>query len=106
MVKVKKISIEQAKALQRKIKPSPIVQEYMQILKDLVPGEAREIDAKTEKEKPQTIRNRILRLKTSLEMTNLKVKRVGDIVMFWLEPETQDLIVEGKTKVNKAKRQD
>lgn len=87
MVKLKNISIEQAKALKRTMKPSPIVQEYTQILKDLPVGEAREIDAKTEKEKSATIKNRILRLKKSLNMNDLEVRRVGDKVAFWREPE-------------------
>ena len=85
MVKVKSISIEQAKSVKRTVKPSAIVQEYMQILQSLQPGEAKEIDAKTEKEKPASIKNRILRLKKSLNMTDLQVKRVGDKVVFWRE---------------------
>ena len=60
MVKVKSISIEQAKSLKRTMKPSPVVEEYTQILKDLPAGEAREIDARTEKEKANTIKNRIV----------------------------------------------
>lgn len=104
MVKVKRISIEQAKSIKRTVKSSPVVQEYMQILKDLTPGEAREIDAKSEKEKPQTIKNRILRLKTSLKMSNLEIKRVGDIVMFWIEPESKDVKVDGKTKTSKESK--
>jgi hypothetical protein len=85
MVKVKSISIEQAKSLKRTVKPSAIVKDYTQILQDLKPGEAKEIDAKTEKEKPASIKNRILRLKKSLNMTDLGVRRVGDKVMFWRE---------------------
>jgi hypothetical protein len=87
MVKVKNISIEQAKSMKRTMKPSAVVQEYTQILKDLPIGEAREIDSKTEKEKPATIKNRILRLKKSLNMNDLEVRRVGDKVAFWREPE-------------------
>ena len=106
MVKVKKISIEEAKSLKRTVKPSAIVQEYTQILKELAPGEAREIDAKVEKEKPQTIKNRIVRLGKSLNMTELQVKRVKDTILFWFEPENQDFIVEGRTKVSKVKKHD
>jgi hypothetical protein len=96
MVKVKRISIEQAKSMKRTIKPSAIVQEYTQILKELAPGEAREIEAKSEKEKPQTIKNRIVRLGKSLQMPELKVKRVGDIITFWLEPEAKEPRTKGK----------
>ena len=85
MVKVKNISIEEAKSLKRTVKPSAIVQEYTQILLDLKEGEAKEIDSKTEKEKPASIKNRIMRLKKSLNMTNLQVRRVGDSVVFWKE---------------------
>ena len=42
----------------------------------------------------------------SLKMTELQVKRVGDTILFWLEPANQDFIVEGKTKVSKGKKQD
>lgn len=87
MVKVKSISIEQAKSVKRNVKPSAVVQEYMEILQSLQPGEAKEIDAKTEKEKPASIKNRILRIKKSLNMTDLGVRRVGDKVMFWREKE-------------------
>ena len=85
MVKIKSISIEQAKSRKRTIKPKPIVQEYMEILNSLQSGEAKEIDAKTEKETPATIKNRILRLKKSMNMNDLEVKRVGTSVMFWRE---------------------
>lgn len=85
MVKVERISIEQAKSMKRKPKPTAVVQEYTQILTDLPVGEARRINAKTEKEKPATIKNRILRLKKSLNMTNLQIKRVGDEIVFWKE---------------------
>ena len=87
MVKLKSISIDEAKSMKRTVKPRPIVQEYIEILKELSPGEAKEIDAKTEKEKPASIKNRILRLKKSLNMNDLQVRRVGDKVMFWREKE-------------------
>ena len=103
MVKVERISIEQAKSVKRTLKPSPIIQEYTQLLKDLPIGEARKINSNTEKEKPQTIKNRILRLKTSLKMTDLQVKRVGNIVMFWLEPESRK-VTEGKAKTSKESK--
>ena len=85
MVKVKSISIEQAKSLKRTVKPSALVQEYIQILEELPQGEAREINAKTEKEKPASIKNRILRIKKTLKMEDLQVRRVGEKVVFWKE---------------------
>jgi len=85
MVKVKNISIEEAKSMKRTVKPSAIVQEYTKILQELPQGEAGEIDSKTEKEKPASIKNRILRIKKSLNMNDLQVKRVGDKVLFWKE---------------------
>jgi len=85
MVKVKSISVEQAKSLNRTMKPSPIVEEYIAILKNLPQGEAREIDSKAEKETANTIRNRILRVKKLLKMDDLQVRRVNDKVVFWRE---------------------
>lgn len=85
MVKVRSISIEQAKSMKRTMKPSPIVEDYTQMLKDLPVGEAREIDVKTEKEKANTIRNRIFRVKKTLNMEDLQVRRVNDKVLFWRE---------------------
>ena len=85
MVKTKKISIEEAKSIKRTVKPSEKVLEYIKILEELEPGEALEIDAKTEKEKPASIKNRIFRIKKSMNMTDIEVRRVGDKVMFWKE---------------------
>ena len=44
----------------------------------------------TEKEKAQTIKNRILRIIESQKMDGVRVKRVGDRVLFWREPETEE----------------
>jgi len=52
---------------------------------NLPAGKAGMIDAKKEKEKPLTIRNRLVRVGKSLNMTDLQVKRAGDIVSFWRE---------------------
>ena len=85
MVHVKKIDIEIARSAKRTVKPSKVVQEYLQILMDLQPGEAGEIDAKTEKEKPASIKNRIIRIAKAHNMSSIKVRRVGDKIMFWKE---------------------
>jgi hypothetical protein len=85
MVKVDYVPIEEAKSLKRSVKKSPIVEEYESLLLNLPEGKAGKIGAKKEKEKPQTIKNRLIRIGKSLNMTDLKVRRVGDIVSFWRE---------------------
>jgi len=85
MVKIDYVPIEEAKALRRSKKKSPVVEEYESLLLNLPAGKAGMIDAKKEKEKPLTIRNRLIRVGKSLNMTDLQVKRAGDIVSFWRE---------------------
>ncbi len=85
MVKVEYVPVSELKALKRKMKKSLIVEEYESILKDLPEGQGGKIDAKKEKEKPATIKNRIMRIAKSLNMTDLKVKRTGDVISFWRE---------------------
>ncbi len=85
MVKLEKITVAEAKATRREVRKKPIIQEYEQILKDLKPGDALRVDAKEENEKPQTIKNRIIRLGKSLGMEDLRVQRRGDKIAFWLE---------------------
>ena len=85
MVKVDYVPIEEAKSLKRSKKKSPIVEEYESLLLNLPEGKAGKIDAKKEKEKAQTIKNRLIRIGRSLNMSDLKVRRVGDIVSFWRE---------------------
>ena len=65
-----------------------MVAEYESILKKLPTGQAGEISAKEEKEKPLTIKNRIKRAGKSLGMTDLKVRSVGetgDTIQYWRE---------------------
>lgn len=83
MVKIDYVPIEEAKALRRSKKKSPLVEEYESLLLNLPEGKAGRIDAKKEKEKAQTIKNRLVRVGKSLNMTDLRVRRVGDIVSFW-----------------------
>ena len=85
MVHVKKIDIETARSAKRIVKPSKVVQEYLQILTDLQPGKAGQIDAKDEGEKPASIKNRIVRIAKAQNMSNIKVRRLGDKIMFWKE---------------------
>jgi len=85
MVKIDYVPIEEAKALRRVKKRSPVVEEYEALLLNLPAGKAGMIDAKKEKEKPLTIRNRLIRVGKSLNMDDLNVKRAGDVVTFWRE---------------------
>jgi len=85
MVEVDYTTIEEAKSLRRSMTKRPIVQEYESLLLNLPEGKAGKIDAKKEKEKPQTVKNRLVRVGKYLSMTDLKVRRVGDIVSFWRE---------------------
>ena len=84
-VQVDYTTIDEAKALRRSMTKRPIVQAYESALLDLPEGKAGKIDAKKEKEKPQTVRNRLVRVGKSLSMSDLKVRRVGDVVSFWRE---------------------
>ena len=85
MVKVDYVPISEVKSLKRSVKKSPIVEEYESLLMNLPEGQAGRIDAKKEKGKPQTIKNRLIRIGKTLNMTDLKVRRVGDVVSFWRE---------------------
>jgi hypothetical protein len=85
MVNVDYIPIEEAKSLKRIMKESPVVQEYESLLLNLPERQAGKIDAKKEKGKAQTMKNRLLRVGKNLNMTDLNVKRIGDIVSFWRE---------------------
>ena len=85
MVNIEYTTIEEAKALRRSKKKSPIVEEYESLLLNLPEGQAGMLDAKKEKEKPLTMRNRLIRVGKSLSVADLQVKRTGDIVSFWRE---------------------
>jgi len=60
-----------------------VVQEVEDALKRLPEGQSGKIIAKTER--PQTVKNRIVRVAESLKMKNVKVKRTGDVVYFGKE---------------------
>ena len=85
MASIEYTSIEEAKALRRSKKKSPVVEEYEAFLLNLPEGKAGMIDGQKEKEKPLTIRNRLIRVGKSLNMDDLNVKRAGDVVTFWRE---------------------
>jgi len=53
----------------------------LQYLRDLPEGKVGHLTA-TKGEKPQTIKNRVVRAANSLNM-DLQVKRVGDNILFW-----------------------
>lgn len=85
MVKIERITLEEAKATRRQMKKSPKIKEYEEIVLDLTEGEAIRIDAKVENEKPQTIKNRIIRIGKYHGIKNLKIQRRGDKISFWIE---------------------
>lgn len=60
-----------------------MVEHYESLLKGLKAEQAGKIVAK--EEKPNTIKNRLIRVGKLLDMTDLKVKRTGDTVTFWRE---------------------
>jgi len=84
-VQVDYTTIEEAKAVRRSLTKRPLVQEYESLLLSLPEGKAGMIDAKKGKERAQTIKNRLVRVGKGLNITDLKVRRVGDIVSFWRE---------------------
>ena len=85
MVNIDYVPVAEAKSLRRSMTKRPIVQEYESLLLNLLEGTAGQIGAKKEGEKAQTIKNRLVRVGKSLNMADLKVRRVGDIVSFWRE---------------------
>jgi len=85
MASIEYTSIEEAKALRRVMAKRPIVQEYERLLLSLPEGQAGRIDATKEVEKAQTIKNRLVRVGKGLNITDLKIRRTGDIVSFWRE---------------------
>jgi len=85
MIKIEYTTIEEAKALKRSKKKSPVVEEYESLLLNLPEGKAGMIDSQRAKEKAQTVKNRLVRVGKSLNMTDLQVRRTGNIVSFWRE---------------------
>ena len=84
-VQVDYTTIDEARALRRRIPKRPVVQEYESLLLSLPEGQAGMIDAKKGKERAQTIKNRLVRVGKGLNVTDLKVRRTGDVVSFWRE---------------------
>jgi hypothetical protein len=85
MDEIELVSIDEALSAKRKMKKSKVVEKIEATLKKLPTGQSGKIVAKTEK--PQTVKNRIVRVAKSLGMENVTVKRVGDVVYFFKEPE-------------------
>ena len=84
-VQVDYTTIDEARSLRRRMAKRPIVQEYESLLLNLPEGKAGQVDARKEGEKAQTIKNRLVRVGKGLNVTDLQVRRVGDIVSFWRE---------------------
>jgi hypothetical protein len=80
-MKIQEASLEKAQALRRE---SKALAECLTMLKDLKPGQARLIEA-DEGETINGIRNKIMRAKKVLNMTNLVVKRRGNQIALWYE---------------------
>ena len=77
------IPVEEAKSYRRAMKKSKVVEHYESMLQKLPAGQAGKIVAK--EEKPNTVKNRLIRVGKLIGMTDLKVKRTGDTVTFWRE---------------------
>ncbi len=78
------ISSEASEQFKRSMPKSKVMEEYEKYLRDLPKGKVGQL-AVTRSEKPQTIKNRVVRAARSLNMTDLKVKRVGDNILVWRE---------------------
>ncbi len=86
MDKIELVPINEALNAKRQVKKSKVVQEVEETLKKLPEGQAGKIIAKTEK--PQTVKNRVLRIVESLGMKKIvTVKRKGDTIYFYKESE-------------------
>jgi len=94
MVEYEDIPIEQAKSMRREVRKSPIIQEYENLVLNLEKGKARVIDAAKNKEKPQTIKNRIIRIAKTHNLQDLKVQRRKDTITFWFEKEPEQRLRE------------
>ena len=85
MDEIELVPIDEALSAKRKMKKSKVVEKIEATLKKLPAGQSGKIVAKTEK--PQTVKNRIVRVAKLLGMENVTIKRVGDVVYFFKEPE-------------------
>ena len=83
---------------------SKVLAEYKQRISELKGDEIGHFTLSKGDVKPGTVKMRLLRAAKSLGVV-IEVKRFGDEVVFYKEKEA-DFIVEGKTKVSKAKKQD
>jgi hypothetical protein len=83
MDKLEYIPVAEAKSARKVMKKSKVVEEVETMLKKLPAGQAGKIVANSER--PQTIKNRIIRVGKSMEMKHLTVKRAGETIYFWNE---------------------
>lgn len=88
MDEIEFVAIEEALSAKRTVKKSKAVENIERALKKLPPGQSARIVAKTEK--PQTIKNRVVRVVKDLGMKNIRVKRVGNTVYFYKETGKRD----------------
>ena len=83
MATVEYLTPEEADQFKRHMPKSAVLKEYEQYLRDLPDGKVGHVVAKGEK--PQTIKNRVVRAGKSLNITDLRIRRVGDNILFWRE---------------------
>ena len=85
MDEIELVPIDEALSAKRKVKKSKVVEKIETTLKKLPAGQSAKIVARTEK--AQTVKNRVVRVVQNLDMKNIRVKRVGNTVYFYKQPE-------------------
>ena len=83
MDEIELVPIDEALSAKRTMKKSKVVESIERTLKKLPAGQSGKIVAKTEK--PQTVKNRVVRVVKNLDMKNIIVKRVANTVYFYKE---------------------
>ena len=81
MDKIEYVPVDEALSAKKTVKKRKTILEVENKLKKLPEGKAGKIVIKTEK--PQTVKNRVLRVAKSLGMTNIKVRQAGDSIYFY-----------------------
>jgi hypothetical protein len=81
MDKIEYVPVDEALSAKKTVKKQKTILEVESKLNKLPEGKAGKIVIKTEK--PQTVRNRVIKVAKSLGMTDLKVKKSGDAIYFY-----------------------
>ena len=82
-MEVEYVTIDEAKSIKRRVQ-SKVVAECITYLEQLPEGQAGKIVADDGK-KANTIKNRLVRAKKSLDNNHITIRRVGNTVLFWGE---------------------